>query len=288
MTFGLELEAVRLSAEAPALLSRHNFATHFDRSIKGRNGEDLPRSIAAGGGAEIVTPPIFYEVHGAQDGRNLRVMLETDQAQKVKDLCACAAEVNRTCGLHIHLGRPRQGVSVWGPEHTRTMLAIGLHLEDTLYALCPASRVQSAYCKPIRACYRPDELGSFYPMGTVHPVKYRNPKRYCWLNVIETRRSNSPGTIEIRMLGNVRRYEYVFAWVKLWCKIGAMVAWLPSSLSMLHCCYSGALADELAAVRQAKARGGAESSETVDAARETRAFERDLQDTIDDAVHAIG
>jgi hypothetical protein len=186
----------------------------------------------------------------------------------VKDLCSCAVEINKSCGIHVHLGRPDLGggnpnKSFWEPERVRTFLIIGHLLEEKLFGLCPASRRDNQYCKKIAESYQDGrDFKQFYPVGQVQARKYENPKRYCWLNLIETRRvgTDAPGraagpglgTIEVRMLGNVRRFEYIWAWVQLWVKIGAYVAYLPSSLAISHCCFSGSLAGDFQRVELAK------------------------------------
>lgn len=301
MTFGLELEVVKLTLQARDLMTRHHLSTYFDRSIKGRNGEDLPESIEDGGGAEIISQPLNFQVRSPQDGRGLSVDLGAS-ADTVRAMCECAAEVNKSCGLHIHLGRPVGGrpvggqlsVSAWQPEHTRTMLLIGLFLEDRLFSVCPPSRRNSSYCRPIRMCYTAEELGSYYPMGTVNPGKYQNPKRYCWLNTVETRRDHprSPHTIEVRMLGSVRRFDYILAWTKLWCKIAAYVAHVPSSLAMMHCCFSGSLDSDFAEIKRVREERVSRLAEQApqpaiqptpaEVAQERDAFERDLQRIISD------
>jgi hypothetical protein len=175
------------------------------------------------------------------------------------------------------------------------MLLIGLSLEEKLFGLCPPSRRNSSYCKPIRQCYTAEELGSYYPMGTVNPGKYQNPKRYCWLNTVETRRDHprSPHTIEVRMMGSVRRFDYILAWVKLWCKIAGYVGNVPSSLAVMHCCFSGSLDNDFAEIKRVKdervnrlaeqpAPGRFVAPTPEEVAQERGAFERDLQRIIDD------
>lgn len=251
LTFGLELEIVKLSPTARELIARHRFGSHYDRTIRGRNGEALPGSVEDGGGTELVTQPVSVDVTCAADGSGMSIDYG-QSAAVVRDLCACAAEVNVSCGLHVHLGRPdTAGKSRWEPERVRTMLLIGMALEKKLFDLCPASRLNNQYCKAISASYAMTDLRQFYPMGEVRPRKYDNPKRYCWMNIIETRRNGDDaegraagpglGTIEIRMLGNARRFDYVWAWVRLWLQIGAYVAYVPSSLAVGHCVYSGSL-----------------------------------------------
>jgi hypothetical protein len=168
--------------------------------------------------------------------------------------------------------------------------------------------LKNDYCRTIRRCYSNSELVDFHPMGTVVPNKYNNSKRYCWMNTVETRREGrgALGTLEIRMLGSVRRFEYVWAWVQLWCRIGTYVAYLPSSLAMMHCCFSDSLEGDFKRIEQVKnernSRLVAEPSapevtsipdepETVERDRQAAVvdslFERDRQATAAEAESAI-
>src|SRR5574343_299883 len=248
-TFGLELEVVKLSDQSHDIIARRGFTRRFDRTIKGHEGQTLPENIDEGGGCELIRRPIEIDIACDQDGRNMRINWN-DAEDIVRDLAHCAREVNSSCGLHVHLGRPdrTEERSKWNPEQVRTMLTIGTRIEDKLMDLVPESRRRNEFAARISEKYTEDDLCSYYPMGEVHPRKYDNPKRYCWLNLIETARrgtSNQPGrangpatgTIEIRLLGNVRRFNYMWAWTQLWCKIGAIVAYCPSSLAINHCQY---------------------------------------------------
>lgn len=260
ITLGAELELVKLAPESARLMAEHQFVQHYDRTIRGRNGEELPRSIEAGGGCELVTGVLTVPVRMSDTGDGYTA--DFGVAHPVlRDLCACAAEVNESCGFHLHLGRPSEAGSVWKPNHVRTMLFIARFLEETLYDLCPSSRRGNQYCKSIAQDYAICDFASFYPVGVVRPRKYDNPKRYCWLNLIETRRQGTErsgasgpalGTIEIRMMGNVRRHRYVQAWAELWVKVAAYVAYLEPSLAISRCCYGGSLEAELSKVREVK------------------------------------
>jgi hypothetical protein len=54
------------------------------------------------------------------------------------------------------------------------------------------------------------------------------------------------------MLGNTKRFEYVWSWIQLWIQIGAYVAYLPSSLAMMHSCFSGSVDPTMDAIAKAK------------------------------------
>lgn len=260
ISFGLELECVQTTAEAQNVINEHRWLVRHDGSVRGQQNEELPDSL------EIITRPLSVAVHCGQDGSDLSIDADSlrSVAGTVSDLCRCAAVVNKTCGFHIHLGKPGKDdsdwdvkKSDWGPERTRTMLIIGLLMEERLFRACPPSRAQSAYCQPIGTAYTRAELGSYYPMGATLPNnKYDCHKRRCWLNLVETRRkgtdhrllrglSHGLGTIEVRLLGNTNNPEYALAWVLLWLKIAAYVAYLPSSLAILRCIATGSIASEL-------------------------------------------
>lgn len=275
ITFGVELECVKLSGNASQLIQQHGFQRHFDGSIRGPRGETLPATIEAGGGSEVVTP--IYTVDVSMDAEGKHVKLDYGSAKSaIKALCDCAVEINTSCGIHVHLGLPgKDGKSAWKPEAVRTMLGICMLREEHLFKLVPPSRHNNRHCARIKERFDENDLQSFYPMGTPVPRKSDNPKRYCWLNLIETRRKgNDPrpnrqsspatGTIEIRLLGNTRRFEYVWAWVQLWVKVATYVGHLSSSLALMHCVVTDALATEMEAVRQAKCSGLASERITED------------------------
>jgi hypothetical protein len=270
LTYGLELEVVRLNDDAFEIMENRGFRRHFDRTIRGHDGEALPESIEAGGGTEVITPPLAVTVAWNQEDFKMQVdMRETFDV--VRDLCRCAKEVNASCGLHVHLGRPLTSEdrlssgdrdrtrSKWDLEQVRTMLRIGRGLEDLLFdRYVPSSRKNNQYCKKIGEDFRQEDFMLPNPLGQVVARKYDNTKRYCWLNLIETqRRSGSAsnpalGTIEIRMLGNVRRVNYIWAWTKLWCKIGAIVAYAPTTVAIgqiLDCNILQPELDEIVRVR---------------------------------------
>jgi hypothetical protein len=263
ITFGVEIECVKLAGGAAQLIQQFGFQRHFDGSIRGPNGETLPATIEAGGGSEVVTP--VYSVNVSMDAEGKHVQLDYGNAKNaIKALCDCAAEINTSCGIHVHLGLPgKDGKSIWKPEAVRTMLAICTLREEHFFKLVPPSRHNNRHCARIKERFNESDLQSFYPIGTPVPRKSDNPKRYCWLNLIETRRkgtdprpgrqaSEATGTIEIRLLGNTRRFEYVWAWVQLWVKVATYVGHLNSSLSLMHCAVTDSIATEMDAVRAAK------------------------------------
>jgi len=263
ITFGVELEAVKLAGSASQLMQTHGFQRHYDASIRGPRGEALPQSIEQGGGSEIVTP--VYTVDLTMDSEGKHLQLDYGPAKEaIRAMCECAAEINTSCGIHVHLGNPHpSGKSIWKPEAVRTMLAICTLKEEHFFNLVPLSRHNNRHCARIKERFNENDLQSFYPQGTPVPRKSDNPKRYCWLNLIETRRkgtdsrpgrqaSEATGTIENRLLGNTRRFEYIWSWVQLWVKIAAYVSHLSPSMALMHCAVTDSLVTDMQAVRDAK------------------------------------
>ena len=247
ISLGFELECVKLYSSARTIIDREHFSLHYDRSIRGNMGEELPRTIEQGGGDEIVTPIYYVEAHGDNCGHFQ--MDYKDVLGRIQAMCEAAGAVNRSCGLHIHLGRPTKenaAKSKWSPQQVRTMInCVGLPLEDRLFGVMPPSRINNLHCARIKTKYLDKDLSQFYPVGRVAPRKYDNPKRYCWMNCIETtRQGNDPtpghasspalGTIEIRMMGNTRRVEYIWEWTKMWAHIAAIVAYSTPEIVMGH------------------------------------------------------
>jgi Putative amidoligase enzyme len=249
----MELECTALTSNAATLSNQHGFNIHDDATVRDNRGNPT--------GREIVTQPLVVSMECGNDGSNLRIDYG-DTQEVVRALCACAHSVNKTCGVHVHLGRPMANAeqkSKWEPERVRTFLAIGLLIEERIFTLVPPSRHSNRYCTKIRDVFTDQDIKSYYPVGEVLPRKMSNPKRYAWLNLIETKRvgtdarayrqaSEATGTIEVRLLGNTRRFDYIWAWTVLWTKIAAYVAYLPSSLAINHCVLASSLEPEISNV----------------------------------------
>jgi hypothetical protein len=250
ITVGLEFEAAELVSNIDAVCAQHGYHKHMDGTIASVDGAVLRNP------GEVITPP-FEAILGVTSSeigapRVPSVTFSDVEAikAKIRTLSLCATKVNKTCGLHVHVGCPqgRGNKSHWTDEQIRTWLLVGLALEDRLYDVVPASRGNNRFCKKIKEIYSEEELASWNPLGEISPRKWENTKRYCWLNLIETRRNGSgprynssgtplgsgeaTGTVEIRLLGNVKRSEYIFVWTKFWAKIAGMIAYLPSSLAI--------------------------------------------------------
>lgn len=283
LTVGLELECVRASLAFPRLADRRNFGRRTDASILDANGRKLP-THGPTQGVEIVTP--ILEVTSdlsTENGISTFNFDYKDVPGVIADLSACADYVNSSCGVHVHLGKPNGEASEWNPRrmegisggqmsewkpgHVRTWILIGMALEDRLYSVVPETRRRSRHCRRIGEVYGSADIMSYYPVGTPVARKQENSKRYCWLNLIETRRVGDPretrvgysrskafGTVEIRMLGETSRADYMTAWTKLWIKVAMAVAYLPAESAALYCAYSSYLQQDFDALARCKER----------------------------------
>jgi len=296
LTYGLEIEAAGLTDEADTLIDRHEFKRLSDASITAADGSALdPR------GVELVSRVLEARVSFSEEDNNPRMSIDIGNGTQVlKDLCGCVSKVNKSCGFHLHLGLPdNRGKSKWSDEQIRTFLAIGMMLEPRIFSLVPSSRMNNSYCRKIAEVYGQEDCRALNPMGSISARKYSNPKRYCWLNLIETRRrgtdsapnrgsSEAPGTVEIRMLGNTKRYEYIQAWVNLWLKIGSFVAFYPPSVAIMNCALSNGIRADIEAVRSAKElpvnrRESASTGLSDDAYRAYQAEDRETDQIIPSA-----
>lgn len=257
LTSGLELEMVRTKTSAFDLIDTNTFGSRTDSSIRGKRAEPT-------NGIELVTPIIEVAVDAA--GNDVR--LDTSALRKaIHALSDCAAAVNSSCGVHVHAGLPNGESTLWNPQRlpntpggpasewkpqqVRTMLAIGLGLEHKLFSVVPKSRHGNKQCRRISELYPDDAAAAYYPVNGLVPKKYDNPQRYCWLNLIETRRPSDPaekrvgyarstalGTIENRMLGETSRADYILAWSELWLTIAAAVASFTPEVAIIKCCHT--------------------------------------------------
>jgi len=253
LTFGLELEYSRASETHDALMRTHGFAPRRDASVRAEGG---------GTGFEAVTPILTATIK--DDGTF------TYDETIIQGLCNVSSAVNETCGLHVHVGRPKGTTkkSEWTAAQCRAWMLSGLAIEDSLYGACPASRKASTHARPIKEIYAPEDFGSAHPALPAAPSKYSNPKRYCWLNLVETVRPGNEqvefteavrraqaealGTVEIRMLGNTRRFDYIRAWVDMCLHWGVIIANTEPTAAIAGIAHSGWLANDIARVLKAK------------------------------------
>jgi len=261
LTLGLELEIACLSPQAEEIIAKRGFHKQHDGSI--RRPDDMPSAECG----EIATGVLDVTV---SMNRGIPTIDYGKTMEVIDDLCRCAKLVNNSCGVHIHIGRPRSETdlkSKWSVDQLKTFIVIGKMMENTLYDLCPDSRKNDrevhSFCQNIHEIFNnSDLLNENLIAGAIHDNKYSNRQRRCWLNITEVFRDGqgstigsaaSPKTVEIRMLGNTKRSAYIQAWTKLWLKIGAYVAYAPATTAILHCTDLGyGIRDEVEEVKSIK------------------------------------
>jgi hypothetical protein len=127
-----------------------------------------------------------------------------------------ALQVDASCGFHVHvgLGQRKRKIHDWAAA----FVTLAREVEDYAFAAVPASRRQNQYCRSWK-----NTKGSI--VATQYSAsKHANQNRYNWVNPVEIFRPGGIRTIEIRLLGNTKRYTYLLAWVAV-CRMMAMSAW---------------------------------------------------------------
>jgi hypothetical protein len=203
-TFGVEIEAYGVTRAAllaelraqglEAQDETYNHATrpHWkivsDGSVNGANGFEL-------------VSPVLRGYEGLED-----------LARACRALKICGAQVNNSCGLHVHLGA--RDLSI---EHLRQVVRNYLVLEPTIDTLVPAARRGSAntYCKSLQrgrtlAQAEAAILGATNAQELSEAANGGN--RYHKVNMQSFFRQ---GTVEFRQHSGTTDFEKISFWVKL-------------------------------------------------------------------------
>ena len=123
--------------------------------------------------------------------------------------------VDKSCAFHVHLGLPKRNRI--SKQWAGWMVVLGRLVEDKAFQAVPMSRRSNNYCRKLSLSTEPIQA-RFYPKE-----KYRNDSRYYWINVVEMFREEGIKTVEIRLLGNTKRWEYCLAWISV-CHLMAQAA----------------------------------------------------------------
>lgn len=243
LTFGVELECAAYSPNARLIAEHNGFTPTHDGSINAIGREH----------GEIITGVLTAKFDSN------KVTVADSAKEKIEALCKCADAVNASCGLHVHLGN---GIpSCWNASQIRTFMAVALFNENRFFNLVPDSRTNLRFCRRITELFTPDDFSSEMPILSANNNKYNNPKRYCWINFVETVRHGEStdgasrpglGTIEIRLLGNTRRFDYVWAWINLWLFIAGHISSTDSSRAIMGLTAGNVMKPYLDAVYRAK------------------------------------
>lgn len=139
--------------------------------------------------------------------------------------------VDTSCGFHVHLGLQNYPKSYTGLPSLWASWCVVLakEIEDYCFRAVPASRDDNATCKRWKGV----SVASGIIKQRYNRSKYDNPHRYYWLNVTEMFREQGIRTVEIRLLGNTARFDYIVAWIGLCLHIGHAAYRLISDPSLL-------------------------------------------------------
>ena len=113
--------------------------------------------------------------------------------------------VDKSCGFHVHLGLPNKSRKT--KQWAAWMVTLGRLVEEAAFAAVPQSRRGNNYCRSFKT-----QLSSIKDIR-YNKNKLSNDTRYYWINVVEMFRENGIKTVEIRLLGNTRRWTYCLAWI---------------------------------------------------------------------------
>ena len=126
--------------------------------------------------------------------------------------------VDRSCGYHVHIGLQNQSATT-EKLFASWMVALARQIEEDAFNAVPESRRRNQYCRRFGTVDTRSVMARTYDAH-----KYGNDSRYYWVNVVEMFRSGGINTVEIRLLGNVRRFSYLLAWTSV-CQLMAKSAW---------------------------------------------------------------
>lgn len=125
-------------------------------------------------------------------------------------------QVDGSCGFHVHLGlgRRTRKIHPWAGW----FVTLARELEKEAFACVPESRRQNRFC----------QSWTRHP-GTIIAKVYSSSKsdnreRYNWVNPVEIFRPGGIRTIEVRLMGECKRYTHLIGWISV-CRLMAMSAW---------------------------------------------------------------
>ena len=114
-------------------------------------------------------------------------------------------QVNRSCGLHVHLDTAAE---VQNPRFIKSLLNLVYRFEPVIYGLVPPSRETCGYCTPL-----PDlrESWSRCRNSLSYDALLRGWTRYTGLNLCHVRSGNS--RVEFRYAGSSLDADKIIAWI---------------------------------------------------------------------------
>lgn len=125
-------------------------------------------------------------------------------------------QVNRSCGFHVHIGLAKRSrkIHAWAGWFVQ----LARDLESYAFAAVPESRRANNYCRSWK-----ESRGSIIAQQ-YSASKGSNQLRYNWVNPVEIFRPGGIRTIEVRLMGDTKRYTYLLAWISV-CRLMAISSW---------------------------------------------------------------
>ena len=125
-------------------------------------------------------------------------------------------EVNSSCGFHVHIGLGKRSRRLH--EWAQWFVQLAREVETEAFQAVPSSRRESSYCRSWKRERSP--IGNL----SYDRNKMENRDRYNWVNPVEIFRPGGIRTVEIRLMGDTKRYTYLLAWVAV-CRLMAQSSW---------------------------------------------------------------
>ena len=194
-TFGVELETC---SSSEVYNGSHNLKAVYDGSVSGH---------------EFVT--------GVLQGNK-----GVDELKSIcNHLSGCDARVDRTCGVHVHIGN-----ATFNRRFSIMLLKLCLHIQDDIYSILPESRLTNEYCKrlPAEQVERLDfhnyrkvlgtiiancDINKDYNKKKAHPGGRYHSQRYYWVNISNYSTSSGTSTVEFRPHSGSLDFNKIYKWL---------------------------------------------------------------------------
>jgi hypothetical protein len=194
ITFGVEIECLFPAGNAPTQIGQYHRGIQVEGLPEGWNSQRDGSLQAEPGfiGVEIVSP-----VLKGQDGlAQIKAVCDWLRSKGVK--------VNRSCGLHVHIGFNHQSARALAQ-----LVCLVAKNEKALFAITGTKgREQGSYCKPIKDVFR--ALGSRGNFGACGAVS----DRYHSLNLSSLANGGRP-TVEFRCFAGTTNYIKIQGYVEI-------------------------------------------------------------------------
>jgi hypothetical protein len=194
-TYGVEMEVTEIDHETvtaalrAAGIETSDEYSHYNHETP-RSWKVMSDSSIRGQGCEIVSPILRGEAGMAT--------LET----VCNALVAAGAKINKSCGLHVHIGTDDLNV-----EAVRNIVKSYQNNYALISSFMAPSRVNNSYCKP----YDSYDIANFENCTTIEQLSERSDSRYHTVNLEAYTRH---GTVEFRQHQGSVEFAKISNWVR--------------------------------------------------------------------------